>query len=129
MAHGVFSFTQVDDAAEAAVAAIDAPAGIYNAVDDEPLAARDWLPAFARALDGPPPATVDPAEALERLGWTTVHRLTEQRGALNARARERFGWKPRHPRFEPGGESRNPLSAPWGCRTLRRNMKRNVPDP
>ena len=48
-AAGVFSFTHVDDAAAAALAALEAPEGIYNAVDDEPLRARDWLPEFAAA--------------------------------------------------------------------------------
>ena len=93
---GVFSFVHVDDAAAAAVAALGAPPGIYNVVDDDPIEARDWLSLYARALDAPEPERIDEDAALERLGWIQVHRMTEQRGASNARARERFGWRPRH---------------------------------
>jgi nucleoside-diphosphate-sugar epimerase len=91
------SFTHVDDAAAAAVAALDAPPGVYNAVDDEPVRAREWLPLFARSLGGPEPPRLSVREGMVRAGWTAVHRMTEQRGALNARARDRFGWRPAHP--------------------------------
>jgi nucleoside-diphosphate-sugar epimerase len=95
---GMLSFTHVDDAASAAVAALEAPAGVYNVVDDEPVRARDWLPAFARALGAPAPPRLPADGALERLGWTAVHRMTEQRGASNAHARECLnGWAPEHP--------------------------------
>src|SRR5436305_2802811 len=91
---GTWSFTHVDDAAAAAVAALAAPPGIYNVVDDEPVEAREWLPKVARALDAPEPEQLSEEDALERIGWTQVHRITEQRGACNRRARERFGWEP-----------------------------------
>jgi nucleoside-diphosphate-sugar epimerase len=93
----MLSFTHVEDAASAAVAALDAPPGIYNAVDDEPVRARDWLPQYARSLRGPEPARISVEEGLERAGWIAVHRMTDQRGASNARARERLGWEPLHP--------------------------------
>jgi nucleoside-diphosphate-sugar epimerase len=92
------SFTHVDDAAAAALAALDAPPGTYNVVDDDPIRARDWLPLFARSLGGPEPPRLSAEDGLERSGWTAVHRMTEQRGASNARARERLdGWAPEHP--------------------------------
>jgi nucleoside-diphosphate-sugar epimerase len=91
------SFTHLDDAASAAVAALDAPPGTYNVVDDEPVRARDWLPLYAHALGGPEPPRLSVEDGLERAGWTAVHRMTEQRGASNARARERLGWEPAHP--------------------------------
>jgi nucleoside-diphosphate-sugar epimerase len=102
---GMQSFTHVDDAAAGAVAALEGPPGIYNIVDDEPVRARDWLPLFAHALGGPPPARLSAEEGLERSGWTAVHRMTEQRGALNARARERLGWKPSHPSWRAALEN------------------------
>ena len=92
----MLSFTHVEDAASAAVAAVDAPPGIYNAVDDEPVCARDWLPLYARSLGGPSPPRLSVDEGLASAGWTAVHRMTEQRGAANARARERLGWEPDH---------------------------------
>jgi nucleoside-diphosphate-sugar epimerase len=59
--------------------------------------ARDWLPLFARSLHAPEPPRLTVEEALDRTGWHAVHRMTEQRGASNARARERLGWQPEHP--------------------------------
>jgi 2-alkyl-3-oxoalkanoate reductase len=95
---GMHSFTHVDDAAAAAVAALHAVPGTYNVVDDEPVRARDWLPPFARSLGGPQPPRVSIDEGLERSGWTAVHRMTEQRGASNAHARECLSeWEPEHP--------------------------------
>jgi len=90
------SFLHVDDAASAAVAALDAPPGKYNVVDDDPVRARDWLPLFARSLDAPEPPCISVEEGLESAGWTAVHRMTEQRGASNGRAREQLGWAPAH---------------------------------
>ena len=96
--NGMQSFIHVDDAAAAAAAALEAPPGIYNVVDDDPVRARDWLPLFARSLGGPEPPRLSAADGLERSGWTTVHRMTEQRGASNSRARECLGgWAPEHP--------------------------------
>jgi 2-alkyl-3-oxoalkanoate reductase len=95
---GMQSFTHVHDAASAAVAALEAAPGPYNLVDDEPARARDWLPSYARSLRGPEPPRLPIDEALERSGWIAVHRMTEQRGASNARARECLnGWEPEHP--------------------------------
>ncbi|HEY0631164.1 MAG TPA: NAD-dependent epimerase/dehydratase family protein [Thermoleophilaceae bacterium] len=107
---GMQSFTQVDDAASAAVAALEATAGRYNVVDDDPVRARDWLPLLARSLGGPEPPRLSVEEGLERAGWTAVHRMTEQRGASNTRARERLnGWEPAHPswRAELAGSKRH----------------------
>ena len=95
---GMQSFTHVDDAASACVATLESAPGVYNVVDDDPVRARDWLPLYARWLGGPAPPRLPADEALERAGWTAVHRMTEQRGASNARARERLdGWQPEHP--------------------------------
>jgi 2-alkyl-3-oxoalkanoate reductase len=94
---GRCSFLHVEDAARAAVAALDGPPGIYNVVDDDPVEMRDWLPLYAASLGGPAPPRIEAGEGLERLGWTEWHRMTEQRGASNARARDRLGWEPLHP--------------------------------
>ncbi|MFT3889866.1 MAG: NAD(P)-dependent oxidoreductase [Arachnia sp.] len=54
----VASFIQVNDAARAAVAALDWAPGIWNVVDDEPAAGHDWVPTFAAAVGAPAPAVV-----------------------------------------------------------------------
>ncbi|MEA2451125.1 MAG: hypothetical protein QOG63_3057 [Thermoleophilaceae bacterium] len=94
---GRASFTHVEDAALATLAAIDGPPGIYNIVDDDPVEMGEWLPLYAEAVGGPEPERLSVDEALERQSWVEVHRMTEQRGASNAKAKEQLGWKPRHP--------------------------------
>src|SRR3954452_18950420 len=94
---GRASFVHVEDAPRAAVAALDAPPGIYNVVDDDPVEMREWLPLYARAVGAPEPRRISVEEGLARGDWTAVHRMTEQRGASNSRAREKLGWAPTHP--------------------------------
>jgi nucleoside-diphosphate-sugar epimerase len=61
-ATGMYSWLHVDDAASAAVAALERGApGVYNVVDDEPAPLPEWLPVLAEALRAERPA---PAEAL-----------------------------------------------------------------
>ena len=92
---GVFSFVHTDDAAEAAVAAIESDrSGIYNVVDDEPSPLREWLPVYAESLGAPRPRRVFSLLARLALGWYGFYSMTEQRGAANARARKELGWTP-----------------------------------
>src|SRR5436309_15997603 len=53
---GITSWIHLDDAAEATVLALEheGPA-VYNIVDDEPAAVREWLPVLAQALAAKPP--------------------------------------------------------------------------
>ena len=50
---GYLSAIHTDDVASAVVAAIDAPTGIYNVGDDEPLTKCDYVDAFASAFGLP----------------------------------------------------------------------------
>jgi nucleoside-diphosphate-sugar epimerase len=50
---GVCSFVHVEDAAAATVAALKAEPGVYNVVDDEPVAVAEWVAAFARWVGAP----------------------------------------------------------------------------
>jgi nucleoside-diphosphate-sugar epimerase len=69
-------FLHADDAALAAAAALDWPAGPVNVVDDEPAPGYDWLPLFCESVgapaprydDGPPGRPVSNAKA-RGLGW------------------------------------------------------------
>ncbi|MCR6483695.1 NAD(P)-dependent oxidoreductase [Amycolatopsis sp. OK19-0408] len=78
----VSSFVEVEDAASAAVAALEWPSGPVNICDDEPAAGHEWVPAFCAAVGAPSPERVE----AERTGWA--------RGADNTRARKEFGWVP-----------------------------------
>jgi nucleoside-diphosphate-sugar epimerase len=100
---GEFPFIHVDDAARATVLALDrGEPGIYNVTDDEPAAARDWIPAFTEALGAPKPRRVPAWLARMLAGRYTVLMMTEARGASNAKARAELGFEPRFPTFREG---------------------------
>jgi nucleoside-diphosphate-sugar epimerase len=100
---GRWSFIHIDDAAGATVAALErGRAGVYNIVDDEPAAVRDWLPVYAAALGAKAPVRL-PAW-LGRIfgGRVAVGGMTTQRGASNAKARRELGWAPAHASWRDG---------------------------
>jgi nucleoside-diphosphate-sugar epimerase len=100
---GTFSFIHVEDAASATVAAVDRGApGIYNVVDDEPAAERDWLPIYAAALGAKPPRRVPTWLARLVAGRFAVIMATELRGASNAKAKRELGWEPNHASWRTG---------------------------
>jgi nucleoside-diphosphate-sugar epimerase len=100
---GVSSFIHLDDAAVAAVLALehDGPA-IYNIVDDEPAPAREWLPVLAEALGAKPPRRFPVWLARMFAGETGVVLGTEARGASNAKAKRELGWALRYPSWRQG---------------------------
>lgn len=100
---GVFSFVHVDDAAAATVAAVERGApGVYNVVDDEPAALRDWLPVYAEALGARPPRRVPALVARIAVGGWMTQSATGTRGASNAKAKRELGWLPRHASWRQG---------------------------
>jgi nucleoside-diphosphate-sugar epimerase len=86
---GVTSFCHVDDAAAAAVQALDWPAGIVNICDDEPVLAREWLPYYASLLGAPAPPLASGRDRGDR-------------GASNAKARLELSWRPLWPSWREG---------------------------
>ncbi|MFC9973670.1 NAD-dependent epimerase/dehydratase family protein [Spirillospora sp. NPDC127200] len=74
------SFVHVDDAAAAALAALEWPSGPVNVVDDEPATTAEWLPVYSAALGAPAPGKAR-------------HAAATGRAVSNARAKE-LGWKP-----------------------------------
>jgi nucleoside-diphosphate-sugar epimerase len=95
---GVWSFVHVGDAADATVKALEAGRpGIYNVVDDEPVAVADWLPALARRVGAKPPRHVPRWVGRLAAGEVAVMMMTEVRGTSNAKARRELGWEPEHP--------------------------------
>jgi len=95
-ATGMYSWLHVEDAASAAVAALERGApGIYNVVDDDPATQPEWLPVLARALRADPPAvaeTLPPPELPEM----------SLRAASNAKAKRELGWRPRYASWRDG---------------------------
>jgi 2-alkyl-3-oxoalkanoate reductase len=100
---GRWSFIHVDDAAAATVAALERGSpGVYNIVDDDPVAAREWLPVYAESLGAKRPMRV-PAW-LGRLagGSVMVSGMTTQRAASNAKAKRELGWTLRYASWRDG---------------------------
>lgn len=85
---GVSSFVHVDDAAIAALLALDWAAGAVNVVDDRPAPGSEWLPHYAALLGAPAPERQPGAARGER-------------GADNAKAK-RLGWQPRFADWRDG---------------------------
>ena len=99
---GRASFVHVDDAAAATVLALDRGApGVYHVTDDEPVPARDWIPAMAAALGAPRPMRV-PLWLGRLVGGPLADALVSARGASNAKARAELGFRPRYPTYREG---------------------------
>jgi nucleoside-diphosphate-sugar epimerase len=100
---GIWSFTHIDDAAAAAVAAIQhGEPGIYNIDDDEPAAVNVWLPELARAVGAKPPFHIPVWLARQMVGDVGVSMMTQIRGALNAKAKCSLAWQPRYKTWREG---------------------------
>ncbi len=89
-----------DDAAAAVVAALGAPAGTYNVVDDEPLVRRDFFAAVAApfALGPPRPLPGWVAPLMGSLGELLGRSQRISNGAFRAAT----GWAPRYPSAREG---------------------------
>jgi 2-alkyl-3-oxoalkanoate reductase len=100
---GLWSFVHVEDAASAAIAALDRGApGAYNVVDDDPAPAREWLPYMAELLGAKPPRRVPVWLGRIAAGELAVSTMTRIRGASNAKAKRELGWEPRYPSWREG---------------------------
>ncbi|MGH9026485.1 MAG: NAD-dependent epimerase/dehydratase family protein [Acidimicrobiia bacterium] len=83
----------VDDAGAAVASAIDAPAGIYNVGDDEPLTRREYLDAFSAAFELPK-LRVTPGWVLKMLAGKNAGLLLASQRVANARFRTATNWSP-----------------------------------
>jgi nucleoside-diphosphate-sugar epimerase len=92
---GMWNWVHIDDAAAATSAALTADPGVYNVVDDRPVAQSAWLPAFAKFLGAPEPPAVPEAEALRDAGADSVYYATKLRGASNQKAKRKLTFRPR----------------------------------
>lgn len=103
---GIWSFLHTDDLATATLAAIEhgRPGEIYNIVDDEPAAVREWLPLVAERVGAKPPRRVPAWLARIAASPAAVAMMTESRGASNAKAKAELGWTPRYPSLRVGLE-------------------------
>ena len=87
------SSVTTDDAASAVVAALDAPSGVYNVVDDRPLPRGEYVDALAHALGVPSPAARSVTVELPPSFSVMLRSLR----VSNQRFKETTGWQPRFP--------------------------------
>ncbi len=100
---GVWSWLHVEDAAAAAVAALEHGAsGVYNIADDDPAPVAEWLPHLARAIGAPPPLRVPPWLGRLMAGEAAARWMIEGRGAANAKAKRDLGFRPAWPSWREG---------------------------
>ena len=93
---GVWSWLHIEDAAIATVAAAErGNPGVYLVANDQPLTVREWLPAFARWVNAPPPPQISVEEALQSRGADAVYYGTQMRGVSNAKAKRELNFQPR----------------------------------
>ncbi|OXM51142.1 NAD-dependent epimerase/dehydratase family protein [Amycolatopsis alba] len=97
---GYVSSIHMTDAAGAVVAALRAPAGTYNVVDDEPLTKREYTAALAAAT-GKRQWVRGPGRAALLLG-DRLTSLTRSVRVSNAAFREATEWSPRYPSAREG---------------------------
>jgi nucleoside-diphosphate-sugar epimerase len=100
---GYTSWVHLDDAASATVLAVELKArGVFNIVDDEPAAVREWLPYLAECAGARRPMRVPVWLARLLAGDMAVSLMTESRGFSNAKARRELGWELRYPSWRQG---------------------------
>ncbi|MDQ1397052.1 MAG: hypothetical protein QOG64_2311, partial [Acidimicrobiaceae bacterium] len=97
-----------DDAAAAVVAAVRAPAGLYNVVDDEPLTRREHFAALAEAFGLKMPKM--PGAGLAKLGGRRSDALARSQRVSNGRFRGVDGWAPQYPSAREGYRA---IAAAW----------------
>jgi nucleoside-diphosphate-sugar epimerase len=100
---GIVSSTHIDDAAGGTLAALErGRRGTYNIVDDDPVPAREFIPAIAQALGAPKPLHIPAWLGRLFAGDVAVAMMTEARGSSNAKAKRELGWQPIWPSWRDG---------------------------
>lgn len=84
-----------DDAAAAVVAALDAPAGTYHVVGDDPMTRSEHRAALADAVGRR--RLLRPPTWMSRLGGARLQQLYRSQRPSNQRFKQATGWAPRHP--------------------------------
>ena len=97
---GFISSVSHDDAATAVVAALDAAAGEYNVVDDEPVRREVYAGSLAKLIGAKPPHF--PPRWSTPLFGAAGQMLIRSVRISNRKLREETGWRPRYPSVREG---------------------------
>jgi NAD dependent epimerase/dehydratase family enzyme len=96
-----FSNIHVDDAARAVVAALNAPGGVYNVVEDEPVRQAEYAAAFSTALGTPRSMRIPRFLGKLIMGGPSNYILQSQR-ISNHKFKDATGWAPRYASVREG---------------------------
>jgi 2-alkyl-3-oxoalkanoate reductase len=100
---GIWSMVHIQDAASATAAALERGApGVYNVVDDDPVAVSVFVSEVASAVGAKPPRHLPRWLGRLLAGEAGVVMMTEIRGASNAKAKPGLGWELRYPSWRQG---------------------------
>jgi nucleoside-diphosphate-sugar epimerase len=98
---GYWTLLYVDDVATAVVAALDAPAGIYNVAEDEPMTRREGAETLAAAL-GKKKVRTGLAGIAGKVPSATVGVMAGSARVSNAKFKAATGWAPQVPSQREG---------------------------
>lgn len=97
------SVVHVDDAASAAIAAIDREAdGIYHIVDDEPVTGAEFFGTFAAKLGAPRPRRIPGWLARFFVGKPNAKTMTQPMVTANEKAKRELDWEPMYQSHDEG---------------------------
>lgn len=96
---GYMSHIHAEDAASAVVSALQAPAGIYNVAEDEPLTRQELANVIAE-LEGVAPPT--PPEPMQAEVPGSLEALMRSQRISNKHFKQATGWSPQYPRVREG---------------------------
>ncbi|QDH16507.1 NAD-dependent epimerase/dehydratase family protein [Swingsia samuiensis] len=91
----ILSFVHVEDAVSATIAALQAPAGIYNIVDDHPVQMCEWLSFYAHWSGAAQPVFMEESEATRLMGIESVYYYNNLDGASPQKAKKQLAFAPR----------------------------------
>ena len=94
------SFIHAEDAGAAVVAALQAPSGIYNVADDDPLTRDEAGRVLAEALGVKPPHALPKVVRAATPGVGKL--LMRSLRVSNQRFKDATGWAPQHPSIRAG---------------------------
>ncbi|MDQ1375194.1 MAG: hypothetical protein QOJ09_2532, partial [Actinomycetota bacterium] len=97
---GYVTTIHADDAASAVVAALEAPAGVYNVTDDDPVTRQVFGEVVAAALDKKSPRKIPMAVA--KAGGSKSEYLMRSLRVSNRRFKDATGWSPAYPSVREG---------------------------
>ena len=97
---GYLPAVMVDDCATAVVAALTAPEGIYNVVDDAPLTRQEYADALAAAVGVK--RLRFPPKLVTKVGGEGAAMLARSQRVSNRRFKEATGWAPQYPSMRQG---------------------------